>query len=124
MAVPDIGKPAHQQCWWTTVHGGCAKQSEKATASELTACAQFQCLWLASQTHDDPSRRMGRHARPDMLRVMFGPQDPKDETLIYMQVDPEAKSAWLSPVARSIVVDIKSRGGKVEGICGEQRFEP
>lgn len=120
LAVPDIQKPARMLCWWTGVHGGCERHAEKATAPELKACHQFRCLWLASQ--DQPGQEMPRGMRPDISHVVMGPQDPKDETLLYVQVDPDYPKAWLDPTVHGYLQGILSRGGKVEVILDNARW--
>jgi hypothetical protein len=123
LAVPDIYKPARMLCWWTGVHGGCSRHHEKPTSwdptHELMACAQFECLWLTSQTHEDPTKQMPRHLRPDQCHVVMGPPDQADETLIYIQVDPDYPSAWLEPEVEQYLAGITERGGRVEVIVGE-----
>lgn len=127
LAVPDIHKPARMLCWWTGLHGGCARQSEKPTEfdpnSDLMACKQFECLWLASQTHPDESKRLPRHLRPDQSHVVFGPQDRQDETLIYVNVDPDYPSSWKEPEIEDYLKGIRDRGGRVELIVGEKHVE-
>ena len=113
LSVPDIDKPARMTCWWTSIHGGCSRQHEKETDPNLLACKQFQCLWLASQFHDDPEKRLPRSMRPDQTHVMLGPQDREDETLIYCHVDPEFADAWREPEILDQLSGIVERGGKV-----------
>lgn len=139
--VPDISKPARMLCWWTTVHGGCARQAEKPDMAALVfgadgnaepqegkdmalqACAQFKCLWLASQTRDDPGEVMPRHWRPDMSHVVMGPHDREDPLLLHVQVDPDHPTAWRDPDIFGYLSRIVERGGKVEIILGEIHFE-
>ena len=128
LAVPDIHKPARMLCWWTNIHGGCSRQHEKPQTfdpnHELMACAQFECLWLASQAHEDESKRMPRHLRPDQSHIVMGPQDRHDDTLIYIQVDPDHPTAWKEPEIQHHLQGIIARGGRVEVIVGEgQRLE-
>lgn len=119
LEVKDIGKPARMSCWWTTVHGGCFRHSEKATAPELAACHQWECVWLNSQKHEDVSLRQPRHLRPDMTHVVLGPQDPEDRTLLYVNVDPDHPSAWKKGPIATYLQQIVERGGKLEIIVGD-----
>lgn len=120
LAVPDINKPARMLCWWTGVHGGCQRQSEKASDPALLACAQFKCLWLASQTHENEEYHQPRAMRPDITHVVIGPYDREDDTLIYVQVDPEHPSAWKKEPVASYLRGIMDRGGKCELVIGER----
>jgi len=119
LGVPDINKPARMLCWWTGVHGGCARHAEKHTDPQLLACAQFKCLWLESQTHEDQTKRMPRHLRPDLSHVVIGPPDRNDDTLAYVQVDPDYPRSWQAPEIKSYLDGIISRGGKLEVIIGD-----
>ena len=118
LGVPDINKPARMTCWWTTVHGGCQRQGEKATDPALTACAQFECVWLESQKLDE-AKVMPRMWRPDMTGVVLGPKDRDDETLLFVQVDPSRPTAWREEPILSLLNGILDRGGKLEIIVGE-----
>ena len=118
--VPDVNKPALMTCWWTTVHGGCARQGEKSTAPELMACAQFKCLWLASQERELESERMPRHMRPDVTHVLMYPE-PGGGTNIWIHVDPQYPTAWREPEIVHYLDGIVSRGGMVELVIGDQR---
>lgn len=122
LRVPDIDKPAQMLCWWTTIHGGCSRQAEKPDTPELQACAQFQCLWLASQTRDDPGEVMPRHWRPDISHVVMGPKDKDNELLLYVQVDPAHPSAWTDPEINTYLRGMVERGCEIEIVLGEQHF--
>lgn len=140
--VPDIGKPSGMACWWTGVHGGCARHSEKPKPENvvlesgrfvlkdgdrgdmaLAACAQFRCLWLDSQRSPDADVRLPRHMRPDFTHVMMGPQDQEDETLLYVHVDPNWQDAWRQEPIASYLNDILSRGGRIHLMIGEARLD-
>lgn len=143
--VPDIGKPAQMTCWWTTVHGGCLRQSEKPNPAavshdestgvwslapseegkdlSLLACATFKCLWLDSQSHENPALRQPRHMRPDITHVVVGPQDPRDETTIHIQVDPGHPDAWRKEPVASSLNEILARGNRIGVNLGEISFE-
>ena len=127
LGVPDIHKPARMMCWWTSRHGGCSRHAEKPLEfdpnHDLMACKQFECLWLASQAQDDPTKRMPRHMRPDLTHVVMGPQDRDDETLIYINVDPDHPAAWKEPEVFDYLDGIRQRGGRVELIVGEVNVE-
>lgn len=123
MAVPDIKKPAHMTCWHTNIHGGCAVHKDKETDPSLQACRQFKCLWLASQTHPDETKRKPRQERPDITRVVMGYVDRDDDKLIYIQVDPKFPNAWRHPVVLADLQGIVDRGGKVEIIINEKHFK-
>lgn len=143
--VPDIGKPAQMTCWWTTVHGGCLRQKDKPNPAavdfneatgiftlqssqegkdlSLLACATFQCLWLNSQSHEDISRRKPRYLRPDITHVVIGPQNPHDEMVLPVQVDPAYADAWRQePIAGELNALI-TRGARLTINVGEISFE-
>lgn len=123
LAVPDIHKPARMLCWWTTIHGGCSRHEEKSTAPELAACASWKCVWLASQTHPDLSKRLPRHLRPDQCHVVLGPQDRDNPNLLYIHVDPAHPTSWKDSEIGRYIEDIQDRGGLIEVIVGESRVD-
>jgi uncharacterized protein len=120
--VPDINKPSGTLCWWTGVHGGCQRHAEKETAPELAACAQWRCVWLDSQNHENPLARQGRHMRPDQVHVVLGPQDRDDPGLLYVQVDPAYPQAWQEEPISSYLTDLVATGARLEVIIGQVRF--
>ena len=122
LQVPDINKPARMLCWWTDIHGGCQRHKEKETDPSLQACRQFKCVWLASQDHEDETKRGKRFMRPDQTHVVFGPFDREDPLLLYVQVDPEHPSAWKEPHVSAYLEEILSKGAKVEIIIDEIRI--
>lgn len=123
LAVPDISKPARMLCWHTGIHGGCAVHKEKATDPSLLACAQFKCVWLESQEHPEPEKRLPRHMRPDFTHVVMGPQDRNDPLLLYVQVDPDFPSAWHAPEMAAYLQQAVDKGCKVEVVIDEVRIE-
>jgi len=116
--VPDIGKPALMPCWHTSMHGGCAVQAEKATDPKLMACAQFKCVWLASQDMDEP---LPRSMRPDQTYVLMGPQDRDDDTLLYVHVDPKHQDAWRSGQIDQFLRSRVALGAKLCVVIGERK---
>lgn len=123
LAVPNIGKPSQTLCWWTTLHGGCSRQSEKSSAPELQACRQFECLYLQSQTHPNPQRRAARAMRPDLCHVVIGPQHPQDDQLMFVQVDPAFPSAWRELPVAPWIDEMIEAGVRLEIIIGNTRVE-
>jgi hypothetical protein len=143
--VPDIGKPAQMKCWWTTLHGGCLRQNEKPNPAavdhneatgvftlhpseegkdlNLLACATFECLWLNSQKHEEVSRRQPRHFRPDITHVVIGPQDPSDNMVLHIQVDPAHPDAWRAPEIATQLNEIIRGGARIGVNLGEISFE-
>lgn len=89
----------------------------------LAACAQFRCLWLDSQNHTDPLLQQPRTMRPDQTRVMLGPQDLDDERLLYVHVDPNHPDAWRQDPVASYLRDLLNRGGRLEIMIGEVKFQ-
>lgn len=121
LGVPDINKPGGMLCWWTGLHGGCQRHAEKGIAPDMAACAQFKCLWLADQEKADEERNVQIGVRPDICHVVLGPQDPKDSTLLYVQVDPDFPAAWRQQPIADILENILARGGRLEIIIGDVR---
>lgn len=121
LGVPDIHKPARMWCEWTTVHGGCARQADKASDESLLACAQFECLWLQSQQREGVPT-WPRTLRPDQSHVVFGPQDREDALLLFVHVDPRHPKAWKEPAIQARIQEILDGGGKVEVSVGERKI--
>lgn len=114
LAVPDIGKPACMTCWWTGLHGGCAKQAEKASDPSLAACAQYKCVWLESQSYENPELRQPRDMRPNHTHVVMGVPDPDKDQILHVHVDPEHSSAWREAGVSYYLNDFISRGATIE----------
>lgn len=123
LEVRSIGKPSGMRCWHTGVHGGCEVHASKATDPTLAACHHWRCLFLETQRVDDPTIRMNRDLRPDICHVVMGPQDPEDNTLLYVQVDPRHPGSYLKEPVYSYLKGILDRGGKISLIIGSQRAE-
>lgn len=120
LAVPDIHKPAQVLCEWASIHGGCARQGEKGTDASLTACAQFECVWLKSQPDVG---RWPRHLRPDICHVIFGPSETVGETRrLFVQVDPDHPTAWRAEAVREALNETLARGYEIEIIVNERHF--
>ncbi len=114
--VPDIGKPANMLCWWTGLHGGCAKHSEKKIDPSLAACDTYKCLWLASQDFEDETKRQPRAMRPDMTHVVMGVPDPEnlESAVLHVHVDPAHVSSWREPRVAYYLNDFISRGATIQ----------
>ncbi len=117
--IPLMHKPAHMLCEHTSLHGGCKRQSEKATAPELAACEQFECVWLASQTSEG---RLPRHLRPNLCHVLLTVDHVRDRYL-YAQVDPESPTAWRDLTVVEYLDGALARGWEVEISIGDVHFE-
>src|SRR5215469_417936 len=122
LQIPDLMKPALMRCWHTGLHGGCAVHDQKSTDPKLKACEQFMCVWLASQTLDDPTMRGNRAMRPDQCHVLLGPMDRDDPKLLYVHVDPNYKSAWREPYMTQYLNSIVEKGGRAVIVIGDQHF--
>lgn len=120
--IPDMGKPPGMTCWHTTIHGGCKVHAEKAIDPQLQACHQFKCVWLASQDHEDESKRGTRAMRPDQIHVVLGPYDRNDPTLVYVHVDPAYKDAWNQPSVRAYMDEQAKKGAKFCVVIGDRHF--
>lgn len=121
IGVPDIGRPKGMRCWNTTVHGGCTRQAEKLTSSDMQACAQFECVWLQSQSR--PKEEWIRHARPDISHVMFGPPDPDDDMRLFVHVHPGHPTAWKKEPVSTYLAEMAEKGIKIRVYVGEMTIE-
>jgi hypothetical protein len=92
---------------------------EKSSDPQLLACAQFKCLWLESQSHEDETKRLPRYLRPDISHVVIGPVDRHDDKLAYVQVDPQYPRSWQAPEIKNVLDGIIERGGQLEVILGD-----
>jgi len=119
LQVADIGKPAGMTCWNTCVHGGCKVQAEKATREDLRACADFECIWLQSQSRG--SDAWARSSRPDQIHVMFWTPDRQNPSLLFANVDTRFPNAWREPLPMRYIEEMNARGVTVEIIVGDRR---
>lgn len=122
LAVPDIQKPALMTCEHVGLHGGCAVQHTKLTDPKMAACAAFKCLWLDSQDHENEEWRMGRHLRPDISHVMFGPPDRENDKKLFVHVDSRHPTAWKDEEIMDYLREIVKKGGTIEIVVGERHF--
>jgi hypothetical protein len=125
IAVPDIGKPAGMTCWNTTIHGGCTKHADKAIDPSLAACASYKCLWLESQSYDEP-KRQPRAMRPDQTHVVMGVPDPDnlDSKVLHVHVDPNHPASWREPRVAHYLNDFLARGAELEVHIGKDLSFP
>lgn len=119
--IKSLAKPAHILCWNTGLHGGCKVQHLKDSDPSLAVCRDFACIWLESQSFDDPSRRGARSMRPDQSHVMFI-RDLIDPKLLWVHVDPKHRDAWREPGVGNYLDEVLSKGGRLEIIIGDDHF--
>lgn len=120
LEVGEIGKPADVACRHARpgiTAGCCAVYAERPAA-----CAQFRCLFLASQERADPAERLAPALRPDRMHVVFyrngGEADPRTITA---HVDPAFPDAWLAEPAQGEIRRLIARGAIVVVEIGERR---
>ena len=95
--------------------GGCS-----AYADRPQECADFECLWLNSQKRP-AADRMAPELRPDISKVMFGPQSTVDNRHLFVHVHPNYPQAWKAPAIQAHIDMIVRRGGSVTVVIGNRR---
>jgi len=60
--------------------------------------------------------------RPDWSHVVFGPEDPEDDRLIYVHVDPNYPSAWTKEMVRAVINEMLDKGLRVHVEVGDVEF--
>ena len=67
LGIEEIGKPKQTWCPHCDKGKGCRIYDSPAKPQECTA---YTCLWLATQSFEDPTLRLPESVRPDRTRVV------------------------------------------------------
>ena len=110
--IPAIKKPAGVWCTHCDIGNGCTIYEERPSA-----CVEFECLWLQSQSREDPRERLVAAMRPDRSKVVFAPStDPQVMAALTM---PGTPTAWRRNDVRSVIELLVKGGYRV--VCGAAR---
>lgn len=104
-AIPQLepAKPAGAWCTHCTIGKGCKIYDQRPKL-----CVDFECLWLQSQSRENPKQRLPADMRPDRCKVVFSPAtDPNIMAAITM---PGMSDAWRKGAARRLI-DSLVKGG-------------
>ena len=66
-AIEELGKPMYTWCENCDKSKGCRVHD---TPAMPPSCAESNCLWHATQSFEDPSRRLPLEFRPDRTKVV------------------------------------------------------
>src|SRR5262249_31946298 len=66
-AIAELGKPMYMWCVNCEKSKGCRVHN---TPAMPPSCAEYNCFWHATQSFEDPSRRLPLEFRPDHTKVV------------------------------------------------------
>lgn len=101
--IPALKKPAGKWCDHCDIGVGCKIYDQRPQA-----CIDFECLWLQSQSRENPKERMDPELRPDKSKVVLGmTTNPK---IIGATTMPGAPDAWKRPRMYSFLANLVKNG--------------
>jgi hypothetical protein len=104
--VPEVKSPAGEWCQHCAIGVGC-----KIYADRPATCVEFECLWLMSQTRDDPGEHMPPEMRPDRSKVVFSAST--NEHIFAATLMPGAGDVLARKGVRRVIANIVQAGGAV-----------
>jgi len=101
--IPEFNKPAGKWCDHCDIGKGC-----KIYEARPKACREFACLWLQSQTRENPHERLAPELRPDRSKVVLSPST--NPNIIGATTMPGAPDAWNRPAMYAFLASLVERG--------------
>lgn len=95
-AIGELKKPAGEWCGHCDIGVGCRIYERRPKT-----CVEFECLWLVSQSNDNPRDRLSIELRPDKSRVVFGPTT--NENIMVGITMPGSPLAWQAPKVAALI---------------------
>jgi hypothetical protein len=99
-AIEELGKPMYTWCVNCDKSKGCRVHD---TPAMPPSCAEYNCLWHATQSFEDPSRRLPLEFRPDRTKVVVDVPPNLGYKAACFWVDPSAPAAMRSEQNRILV---------------------
>jgi hypothetical protein len=98
-SIPEFNKPAGKWCDKCTVGKGC-----NIYETRPTRCAEFECLWLLSQTRTPFPLEL----RPDKCKVVFSPTT--NERIMAAINMPGSPDAWKRKIVQGLIKWLHAAG--------------
>ena len=105
-AIPQLDKPAGKWCQHCDIGKGC-----RVYETRPKLCVDYECLWLMSQSRDDPRQRLAPELRPDRSKVVFS--TTTDPTIMAAITMPGLSDAWRKGPARQLIGTLVKAGIRV-----------
>ena len=116
LGIEEIGKPRHTWCPHCDKGKGCRIYDSPAKPQECTA---YSCLWLSTQSFEDPTLRLPERFRPDRTRVVVDIFEHPNYRAALFWIDLSHPDAINSKVNQDLIkmlrdeqVIIEARGNK------------
>jgi hypothetical protein len=100
-SIPEFKKPAGDWCHHCDTSKGCTTYNDRPAR-----CVEFQCLWLASQSHG--AAALPVNLRPDKCKVVFAPST--NERVMTATTLPGHPMAWHDERIRWLVRRLNQTG--------------
>jgi len=104
--VPEVQSKAGDWCKHCAVGEGCTIYDARPAT-----CREFECLWLMSQSREDPHERLPPALRPDRCKVVFSPST--NENIMAATILPNAAGAIDNKSVLSLIHSLVNNGGNV-----------
>jgi hypothetical protein len=95
-SIPEIEKPAGKWCDHCAIGKGC-----KVYDTRPKTCVDYECLWLMSQSRDDPRQRLAPELRPDRSKVVIAPST--NPNVMGATTLPGSPDAWKRPAMHALL---------------------
>jgi len=99
-SIPELAKPMYTWCGHCRKGTGCRLYH---TPQQPASCTDYRCLWLATQSFEDPSRRLSLEFRPDRTRVVVDTPDKLGYKAAIFWPDPDVPGAMRSEQNRILI---------------------
>jgi len=116
MGIEELAKPRNTWCPHCDKGKGCRIYDTPAKPRECTA---YKCLWLSTQSFEDPTLRLPQRFRPDRTRIVVDTFEHPNYRAAIFWIDLSYPDAIESEVNQSLIkmlsaehVIIEARGNK------------
>src|SRR4051812_10862458 len=107
-AIPQLEKPKPAGVWCEhcAIGDGC-----RIYENRPSLCVDFACLWLQSQSREDPRERLADELRPDRCKVVITPTT--NDSVMSAMLMPGMAGAWRRPAVRKLLDRVVRSGMRV-----------
>jgi hypothetical protein len=99
-SISELNKPMHTWCPNCDKSKGCRIYD---TPEKPASCTAYTCLWYATQSFEDPTRRLPLHFRPDHTKVVVDVPGNMDNPAAIFWIDPSYPGAMRSEENQTLV---------------------
>jgi hypothetical protein len=110
-AIGELAKPMYTWCGHCQKGKGCKLYD---TPHKPASCTEYTCLWLATQSFEDTSRRLSLEFRPDRTKVVVDTPDKPGYKVAIFWPDPDAPGAMRSEQNRFLIEALSTEYAVIE----------